>query len=68
MMENITRERHSYPLWVANDIYEEIKEVRHAERKDTIKEAAEEIVMLGLAVKRGEYVKRAKNSTRNPSV
>jgi hypothetical protein len=55
-MGTSTKTRDSCPLWITNELYSEIKEVRHAERKDTIKETAQEVLILGLAVKRGEYV------------
>lgn len=56
-MEATIKAKNSYPIWLTCELYNEIKAVRHTERKDTIKETAEEIVMLGLAVKRGEYVR-----------
>ncbi len=57
-MEAINEKSGNAALWISDEVYEGVKEYRHAERKETIKEAAHEIIRLGLAVTRGEYVKR----------
>jgi hypothetical protein len=46
-------------IGIATELYEMIDTLRGDERKRTIKEAAEELLRLGFAIKRGEYVIRS---------